>query len=270
MRTIHSQCTSNSCLCPQTYAHISTILNIPSMHHPSANKLRAMVDTTDEHLRMLNRHGMKTELWSPMVCVVLLGKLDMETRNRWEGKDNLPDAPDLAALFAFLEQRILAMRNVEQSTHQYQARTPLASTNNKSQDSKYSKSDAADRKRPYPNERKQPSNPFENKGERYNAKDRQQASAMECPMCMSGDRHYLWKCDNFKALKSNEQLDNLAKWAICEVCLVAKHPAANCTKGQCPVCKNGRHNSLICPQAKGKRVNHVRGGKRRRSAGRSD
>lgn len=55
-------------------------------------------------------------------------------------------------------------------------------------------------------------------------------------------------------LTSARQEEELAKWGLCKVCLIAKHPAAECTKGNCPVCKTEKHNSAICPKAKGKRV----------------
>lgn len=104
----------------QVYAHIAEITGIAQMTHPSADKLRSIIDIVDQHLRMLKRFDIDTDHWSPIVCVLLLGKLDVDTRNQWESKDSLPTMPDLHALFAYLEQRILAIRNVEMSARRIQ------------------------------------------------------------------------------------------------------------------------------------------------------
>lgn len=85
-------------------------------------------------------------------------------------------------------------------------------------------------------------------------------AAVLCPMCANGVRHFLWKCDAFRALSATQKLHHLKRWKLCEVCLVACHPAIECAKGMCPNCNKERHNSLICPHPKAKQVHHVRGG----------
>lgn len=104
----------------QVYAHIATITQLRPLTQPSPERLRSMIDTVDQHLRMLQRFDIETQHWSSIVCVILLDKLDPETRNQWESKDSLPASPELDSLFAFLEQRILAIRNVELSTKRIQ------------------------------------------------------------------------------------------------------------------------------------------------------
>lgn len=74
----------------QVYAHIAEITSIAPMTVSSADKLRSMIDVVDQHLRMLKRFDIDTDHWSPIVCVLLLGKLDVDTRNQWESKDSLP------------------------------------------------------------------------------------------------------------------------------------------------------------------------------------
>lgn len=233
----------------QVYQHIAQITHILPIQHPSADKLRAMIDTVDEHLRMLKRFNIETDHWGPIVCVILLDKLDSETRNQWESKDTLPSMPDLPALLAYLEQRILAIRNVEQSAR----RTQQASTNSNGSSNKPMKAGAPNAKQrfqPYDVKSKDSSNSGTN-GER--------PEPPNCLQCGNNVKHHLWHCDAFRGLTSTMQLQQLVKWGVCEVCLRAKHKAAECTKGACPVCKTGRHNSLVCPQAKSaKQVNHVR------------
>lgn len=245
----------------QVYAHISSILNIQSMTNASAEKLRSMIDVTDEHLRMLRRFDIDTSQWSSIVCVIILNKLDIETRNQWETKSELPLMPDIQALFSHMEQRILAIRNVEQSARQQpQQAAPVAKTSNGKSSHRYSSESS--RYRPYdqkPNA-KQSNSGNRNQEQQPHVDDQSviRAKAPDCPMCGRGVQHWLWNCDSFRALPSPRQEEELARWGLCKVCLVAKHSAAECNKGECPVCKNGKHNSAICPKSKAKSVHHVR------------
>lgn len=233
----------------QAYSHIMQILNIPHMSKPSAEKLRAMIDTTDQHLRMLKRFDVDTEQWSAIICVILLGKIDNETRGLWETKDNLPNIPDMNALFSHLEQRILAIRNMEQSARQYALVSQPAIANDK----------------PAKASPRQPQHDSKNGVNRKPAsKAEPMPPSKPCPMCANGVEHFLWRCDAFRALDSAKKLDLLKSWNICEVCLVANHAAADCSKGICPNCHKGKHNTAVCPQPKARQINHIRGGKRKR------
>lgn len=53
----------------QVYAHIMQINNIAPIQTASAERLREMIDTIDEHLRMLKRLGIDTDAWSATVNV---------------------------------------------------------------------------------------------------------------------------------------------------------------------------------------------------------
>lgn len=235
----------------QAFAHITQILNISPMTHASAAKLRAMIDTTDQHLRMLQRFGIPTDQWSAIICVILLGKLDLETRNTWESKDSLPTIPDLHALFAHLEQRVLAIRNMEQSARQYGSTSQQIQKDEKT--SKY----------PVKSQEQRYAAPKQNVNHhKHVSPANEHSSSKPCPMCEDGTRHPLWKCEAFRALDSAKKFALLKKWKLCELCLIADHAASSCTKGVCPNCQTGKHNSLICPQPKVKSVHHVRGGKR--------
>lgn len=232
----------------QVYAHIAKITQLRPLTQPSPERLRSMIDTIDQHLRMLQRFNIETQHWSPIVCVILLDKLDPETRNQWESKDSLPARPELNALFAFLEQRILAIRNVELSTKRIQqANAPSNSTAQK-----FAKSSSETTNRFHPYDRKQHTNTAATDATKI------KGEMPDCPQCGKGIQHRLWKCDTFRALSSTDQSAQIKKWGICEICLVSTHKASECTKGACPICKNGRHNSLICPEASSKVTHHAR------------
>lgn len=248
----------------QVYAHIMQINNIAPMQTASAERLREMIDTTDEHLRMLKRFGIDTDAWSAMVCVTLLGKLDSRTRHQWEVRPDLPAMPELNALCEFLESRINAIRNIEQSNQQQRQASNQPVSTEKPNGLSKDKATNASKNRHHPYNRQQ--------GTVDNTKGNQksQPPVPECPTCGANVHHHLWHCDKFRALSVNEQVANLEKWGICPVCLVAKHKAAECTKGICPICKTGKHNSLICPQKTEKKVHHARQQKRQRRGARGE
>lgn len=240
------------------YAHISAILNIKPLTYASAEKLRAIIDTTDEHLRMLKRFEIRTEEWSSIVCVILLGKLDPETRNQWEIKTELPDMPDVKALFAYLEQRILAIRNIEQSALHQQFNSASREKQGQQKAAKGNGNDSH-RFRPYNSEQRNANaqSASRNKqGEQRKGEER--SKPPDCPMCDNGVKHFLWNCESFKRQPSGRQIELLATWNLCKICLIAKHSESECSKGNCPICKTERHNSAICPNGKAKQINHVR------------
>lgn len=242
------------------YAHITEITSMAPIGHASAEKLGAMIDTVDEHLRMLKRFDIQTDHWSPIVCVLMLSKLDPDTRLQWETKEKLPDKPELSALFEFLRQRISAIRNVELSAgHGQQA---VAGRPQQGNGKPNKPSSATSRYHPY--ERAQPKFTGEKSDENRRASD-QKGPPPDCPMCGAGTVHFLWKCEPFKALTATQKEQELAKWGLCKVCLVAKHKPADCKRGICPVCKMDKHNSLVCPKRQARSVNHVRKGRGRRS-----
>lgn len=248
----------------QVYAHIAEIITIAPIGKPSAGKLRSMIDIVDQHLRMLKRFDIDTDHWSPIVCVLLLGKLDTETRNQWESKDSLPAMPDLNALFTYLEQRILAIRNVEMSEKRVQTVSSSTTQGNASKSANATQQN--NRFHPYEHKRNADSSKANAETRAINA-----SNAPVCVQCDDGTQHYLWQCDAFKQLQSADKLKKLAQWGICEVCITAKHKANECTKGICPICKEGKHNSLVCPQKPApKKVNHVRRRTKVRNASTTD
>lgn len=200
----------------QVYAHIAKITQLRPLMHPSPERLRSMIDTVDQHLRMLQRFDIETQHWSPIVCVILLDKLDPETRNQWESKDSLPARPELNSLFAFLEQRILAIRNVELSSKRIQQVT--TPSNGANQKSSKSASEASNRFHPY--DRKQHTNTAANDAAKI------RSEMPDCPQCGKGIQHRLWKCNAFRALSSTDQCAQIKKWGICEICLISTHKAS--------------------------------------------
>lgn len=83
-----------------------------------------MIDTVDSHIRMLKRFDIDTEAWSPLVCVIILRKLDRETCSQWENKTDLPKIPNIGALFNHMKQRILAIRNMKQGAQRVEPHLP--------------------------------------------------------------------------------------------------------------------------------------------------
>lgn len=244
----------------QVFAHIAKIINIAPISSPSAECLRSMIYTVDQHLRMLQRFDIATEEWSPLVCVLMLTKLDAETRNKWETRDVMPNKPCLNTLTDFLEKQIHGIRNAQLST---KLPVQIMPTNGNG-GGKASKPNGQPKQRYHPYETTKGA-----AGSNQNTSN-PKIPGPECPQCGKNVNHFLWHCETFRALTSSEKIERLGKWGICEVCLVAKHKAVDCTKGTCPICKTAKHNSMVCPQNVGKRVHHARGGKRQQRGDKSE
>lgn len=67
---------------------------------------------------------------------------------------------------------------------------------------------------------------------------------LACPQCKND--HFLYNCDEFRALPLKEKQELVDKSQICQNCFSPTHPTTWCLKGNCKKC-NVRHNSLLCP-----------------------
>lgn len=191
------------------------ILSIPVLSAASADRLRSMIDTADEHLPMLRRFNIDIDQWSSIACVILLGKLDAVTRNQWEIKVDLPEMPDALALFTFLEQRILAIRNVEQSSQQVKA--VVVSSDDKAKQGKPQNSNGS-RYHPYNRDNRKPSD--QANGQPKNdagSKQNQRSQPPACIVCGHDVHHFLWRCDDFKKLSLQRKEEELAKAGVCKI-----------------------------------------------------
>lgn len=65
-----------------------------------------------------------------------------------------------------------------------------------------------------------------------------------CIKCQG--EHFLYNCEEFKALPLEEKQELVNNAHICHNCFSPTHPTTWCLKGNCKKC-NVRHNSLLCP-----------------------
>lgn len=174
--------------------------------------------------------------------------------------------PDLKELFTHMEQRILAIRNMEQSARHY------GQASGKGHTCKSSKTATAEANRYHPYDRERKAATHDKAKNSFTRGDGQKkTTAPECQMCGKDIHHFLWQCDAFKRLNSVQQEEQLAKWGVCKICLTAKHLPEQCTKGQCPICQKERHNSLICPERQKAKVNQkISGMQKHRRSGQNE
>lgn len=97
----------------KVYAHIFTIISLPTIESPSTESFRNMIHVVEENLRLLGQYDVGSSSWGPLLCVMLLNKLDTHSRYLWNTSDR-PSLPNLESLFKFLHQRSRALENEAQ------------------------------------------------------------------------------------------------------------------------------------------------------------
>lgn len=221
--------------------HISALFKLPMIKISDPNSMRRLLDSMDRELRSLRRFEYDTEHWSPLMAVLLITRMDPTTRTIWEMEHVPNEPPILKNVLAFLEKRLMAVRNLNLSvpetvTHNTNDRASSSngmfgsSNPNRLQTSRVLKSKHDNRQHPYSN------------AEQPSAKKR-----FICPKCDLP--HFLWFCRQFKSWQLSERIEHVARWGLCPCCLIAKHPAISCASAGCLRCDNAKHNNMLCPKA---------------------
>lgn len=232
-------------------AHIDRILEIESLDHESESGLRKLIDIPDQELRCLEKFGVHVKGWDPIICCILIKKLDPDTIAAWEMTREIGKIPELKQLVGFLERRIQAIRNRNIVVEASNSRSS-GSSGSKAQDAKHSRDSS--RHRPYQNRSWTSGKSHgdhtsiikQETGAKSNGSQPNYPS--ECPACTQ--QHRLWHCHVFKAMTLEERCEKLRKWKLCECCLQLGHSANDCGSQGCPKCDRAKHNSLICPNAR--------------------
>lgn len=214
----------------QIMAHMGEIFNVPQMERQSADDLRLIIDTVDEHVRHLLRHNIGVEFWKPMIFYIVMHRLDNTTRGQWDLKPEKPLLPDLDELFKFMEERIIALRNADNTLN-----FNLSRRNNICE---------------LP--RSGGSNDFRSPG-RFaikRAADARVEGDMSCPCCKK-EEHVLGECAEFRAFSDEERRLFIRSNRLCNACLQEGHFASACEVGPCSECGDRRHHRLLCLVRKG-------------------
>lgn len=189
--------------------YIRRFLEVPAItFRPTFSKLRAIVDSTNQMLRALPSLGAKVKDWDPFILLIIMTKLDEESRFDWKKHIGRRDKIKVSNLIEFLELKAIDLQP-NQGDHLSQmlkgekgCQRKIFQINEKSS----------------------------HKGKK------------ECPLC-KGD-HYIWHCSKLKKECAKVRTDIIRTLKVCFKCLL-KHEIGLCSKEDCPYC-GGPHNVLLC------------------------
>lgn len=245
-------------------ASVEKILDVPSMSSRTTAGFRMIIDTTQEQLRVLKRFDCKTDEWGPIICCIILRKIDDETQREWARRRDLDSLPDLKALMEFLERECQATTIEERSerdehtTGEVNFRKRLGPPVYTSQSYKHFKrntphTSSAGGKQHMPrhfHEGRRSDQGQENKPPNATEGRSDYRKPVKCRMAMCGKMHRPWECDDFRGAPLEQRQALVSGWGICKCCLIMDHDAEDCPKPGCPIkeCNRAKHNSMLCPR----------------------
>lgn len=238
-----------------TRAHLAMIIDLPTLASPSAIKLQIMIDTTEHALRALDRLGIQTHSWDPIVCDIILRKFDGATLKAWEMNRDINTLPNLAALFEFLKKRIQAIRNLDRLGDEHEVGAAHGNPKRPRRDDEHRDDRRENNRREWKNEREKSAQQAPSREE-----DAVKAAAAEAlkkygpcpyrPICQNKVTHYLWNSKAFRRLANPERIKLIDEKRICKRCLIGSHDSGTCTGRTCGNCTDDLHNYLLCPKHK--------------------
>lgn len=93
-------------------SHISTLLNLPVMQVQSAALIKKLHDTTNETLHAIQKIGVNTSTWDPLVVHLLAQKLDVESHNDYVESLNSPkELPSLREFLKLFRNQVYIIRS---------------------------------------------------------------------------------------------------------------------------------------------------------------
>lgn len=187
---------------------------LPMLHFASAQSLIAMVNCTNQILRVLPVLGVDVTTWDTIIKYKLTTKLDRTTHKKWLDQVKLRQNVPLQELVEFLE--VEASENVPFDTKRERH---------------------VDHRKP----------------QRFKqrtaailpavAGTEQQPNINKCPQCKG--QHPIYMCGIFKKLAVKDRFSKIKAFKLCTRCLRKHEHPNDCRFGMCPTCSKD-HNSLLC------------------------
>lgn len=236
-------------------AHCGSILDLPVLTKADPAAIRRMVDVFEKETDALKRFDFDVDAWSPFLAVIMLRKLDDQTRSDWEMSRDVSQVQSLFKVTAFLEKKIQALRNRTAATeNKKEVNVELSGSFKRSHDDSNNHRHKKDK-------RHKPNNHLNSE-----VKSAQQSEKPLCNLCKDKN-HYLWQCAPFRALGLSERVERVNSWKMCPCCLVKKHSSESCEASGCSRCNGAKHNNMLCPKYTVFRTNHLRASRRRHAHG---
>lgn len=236
-------------------AHCDSILDLPVLSSADPSAIRRMVDTFEKECDALKRFDFDVTSWSPLLAVIMLRKLDSQTRSDWEMCREVTQVQSIELVTAFLEKKIQALRN--------RAAGPAETKKVSSSEPSGSFKRSHDGQYPHLHKEKRFKHDRDSNSKH---KSENQSDKPVCLLCVD-KRHFLWHCVKFRALALTERVERVKEWKICPCCLIKKHSSDNCEQTGCPRCDGAKHNNMMCPKYTVFRANHLRASNKQHGRG---
>lgn len=222
----------------QVFKHFLTILTLDNIDSPSAKSFRTMVNVVEEQLRLLSKYKVGI---SELLSVILLLKLDDESRYLWNTAPTKPIIPNTESLFNFLRERSRALEDEQD--------TKIASSSlSQSLKVKPVQSEMFKSNPPYVHNNNRVVNRNGRKDELmpYTRHPQgNQSYIRSCALC--GKNHNLIGCYSFADMTVKQKNDFVINNKICSQCLKGRHSVNDCrSRDNCKTCSSPTHNTVLC------------------------
>lgn len=184
--------------------HIANILAQPNLTSETGEDIKELLDVTTENLRALKSLEVDTSTWDPLLLLLLVQKLDFDTRHLWEQQLKPKIRPTLKQFLDFLNTRFNALLCQRKFNFSIESLS---------------------------NQRLQ--NP--------NNHNTQYSSQQLCPICKG--THSIFSCDEFRQANQSDRVRMVSDAKLCEKCL-RKHSSECTHQEGCRVCNRNHHTFL--------------------------
>lgn len=184
--------------------HIITILAQPELKTESSDGIKELMDVTMENLRALKGLNINTSTWDPILLLLLVQKLDVDSRSLWEQTLKPKTRPTIDEFMEFLSTRFHALG---------------------CQKFKFSLESAATKTQ------------HRNNGLQYTHN-----SSQTCPVCHATN-HSIFSCETFRRSNHRTRLEMVASANLCKRCLRCHKTGCTQEEG-CRVCGQDHHTFI--------------------------
>ncbi|XP_045535733.1 uncharacterized protein LOC123721317, partial [Papilio machaon] len=192
--------------------HLKSLFSFQPLTKESHQSLRYMIDYFTKNLRSLNVLNEPTDSWDTLIIFMMTTKLDGVTSCKWEEyRSSLPDSPCLDDFYIFLRNRADILETLQF---------------NKSDNFKYEKG----------------SHRYDPKVTRSFVITNKRTNNKSCVVCKGN--HLLHNCDQFRNMRVETRLSEVARLNLCANCLQPGHRPSRCFRQCCRLC-NIKHNTLL-------------------------
>lgn len=210
--------------------YIRKFLEIPVISNKAQFiSLRHIVDTTNQMLRALPTLSVPVDHWDPFINLIVLSKLDEETRHEWKQRKGTSMQPS-KDLINWLETRI---NELQPSTSD-----------------RLSKMLKGEPRRNHPRKVFQVN---EKKKEKAEKPSQDPERVKKCLLC--GGNHKVKECFKFINECAKARTEIVKTLKLCFKCLL-KHQLGICDKEDCNYC-GGPHNVMLCYKKENERRRHA-------------